>query len=236
MRGTKSAGYLFRAMGVGAILAGGLAYYRVSQINRTMGNDILEYSLRTMRAELDADNQLFNDDNKLHFLLESISNELDLIRFRVEIYLRRLLHAGEYELTCREVAQTVIAPLLASYESERVFEYSEIVNDLREEHEFNNKLALQLTRIQQRNAGIKAQHRLLLQRFYELQEELLTAHVYGLTEESEQRINLLYDYFREREQFLAKMLSNSALAEPSASPAGEERLNEEGLGFKLQFL
>lgn len=46
----------FRFLGLSLCIGSGIAYYQISEINKTIGDDILEYSLKTLRAELEADN------------------------------------------------------------------------------------------------------------------------------------------------------------------------------------
>jgi hypothetical protein len=46
-------GFLGLTLGIGS----GIAYYQVLEINKTIGDEILEYSLKTLRAEMEADNE-----------------------------------------------------------------------------------------------------------------------------------------------------------------------------------
>lgn len=47
----------FSFFGLALGISSGIAYYQVSDINKKMGDEILEYSLKTLRAEMEADNE-----------------------------------------------------------------------------------------------------------------------------------------------------------------------------------
>jgi hypothetical protein len=68
MRSIKSSNAL-KIFGFSLAIGTGLAYYQVDKINKTLGVDILEYSLKSLREELEADNLAINGDNKAHFLI-----------------------------------------------------------------------------------------------------------------------------------------------------------------------
>jgi hypothetical protein len=74
MTAIKNSSYLLNILGVSFLVGSGITYYRVCQINETLGVDLLEYSLKTLKEDLATDNQTFNEDNKLHFYIEEISN------------------------------------------------------------------------------------------------------------------------------------------------------------------
>ncbi len=63
-----------KLFGLSVILGTGLAYYRINEINKILGTEILEYSLKTLKEDLQMDNKTFNEDNSLHFFIEEVSN------------------------------------------------------------------------------------------------------------------------------------------------------------------
>ena len=62
-------------------------------------------------------------------------------------------------------------------------------------------------KIQQRNKEVKQDNKILLEKFYDLQQRLFTDSFDMLTKEEEERIDLLYEYFKQRNSSVQSLLA-----------------------------